>query len=128
MSLIKESIDINNIDLFQHRMIQHLTQYKINDAVEECKTTLLIYATKRNRFEIVKLLLTVYKADINRKYKRKTALSVACCYEYLDIMNYLFESYFDKYPKADFGKDTILTHKMNNEIIKFLLQKGAMIT
>lgn len=140
----------DDLDFFEVELTEHLKTYNVDHIIQYAsrKITLLSYATSYNNFDIVKLLVTKYKADINNL----DAFNIACKYQYNDIIIFLCsygaqvclediknlisndDSYeqvkyiIEKNPGIDFGNEFILSLVKDNRLIPFLIEKGALVT
>lgn len=136
---LAKKIKTNNIIKFKHEMnfLLYTTPYKIN------KVDLLNYAIRKNRINIVKLLVTDYETDVT------TVLNTACFYRHFNMVRFLCEHgskpddmsleilvskkksfeivkyIFNKYPGVNFNRDTILLHVVDTNLLTFLLQKKS---
>lgn len=119
---IEKDISNNNIIKFEYNLNEYLKIFNVNDDVCCCyynilkdhyenyqchcpiKTTLLIYAINYNKFDIVKLLINVYNADVNKISRDNTPLLAACFNGNINIIKVLCEhgaeihSNVSKYP------------------------------
>lgn len=91
-------------------------------------------------FEIIKLLCD-HGANIHSFSDGTTNLSIFLGYHQLlniellvqhdgsfETVKYIFDTYYDKHPELDFGKNTILAYVATEKIFFYLMQKGATVS
>ena len=116
-----------NISLVQ-RYISRLPLDKIN--IVNKKETALLCAIKKNRLDIVKLLLAKGANPNIQGYKGVTALMLAISKGYLDIVKELLaHKATDPNVKTENGTTVLMSAVINNKavIVKMLLDKGAKV-
>lgn len=92
---------------------------EINDG-----TTPLILACKTKSIKLVQFLCE-NGAQIHLGVNNEYPIHNAAKYSTINILQYLIETFYDKHPDIDYGKDSILNIITDIKMIPYMLQKGA---